>query len=52
MKLLPLQAAASDNYLLHGRLKGYAMDTLLEVKGISKTFGGVKALQDVDLRVE
>lgn len=29
------------------------MDTcLLEVKGISKTFGGVKALQDVDFRIE
>ena len=27
-------------------------NVLLEVKGISKTFGGVKALQDVDLRVE
>lgn len=30
-----------------------AMDKyLLELKGISKTFGGVKALQDVDFRIE
>ena len=47
-----MMAAASDDYSLPERPKEWAMETLLEVKGISKTFGGVKALQDVDLRVE